>query len=64
VVVRALGAVREYFRPAAHQQNLLTVSVTDQLASVGELGKRDALSHVGPEHCGLVLGHSILPLAI
>src|SRR5262249_35589734 len=60
VIVRAVGADREDVAPAAHQQNLLVSDMADELAAVGELGKRDALREIGAGRLGLILGHAHL----
>ena len=60
VVMRALGADREYLRPAAHQQNLLVAGMTDQLAAIGKLGERNALRQIRAAGARLFLRHVFL----
>jgi hypothetical protein len=45
--VCAIGPNRKYLGPAAHQEHLLAGDVADQLAAVGKLGERNALSEIG-----------------
>ena len=64
VVMRAIGPDREHLRPAAHQQNLLVADMADQLAAIGKRAERNALRQIGAAGLGLVLSHSLSPLAI
>ena len=62
--MRATGPDCEYLRSVAHQENLLVTDMADELAAIRKLGERYALPQIGAAGYGLVLSHSLLPLAI
>jgi hypothetical protein len=59
-VMCACRADCEYLVPAAHQQHLLVAAMTDELAGIGEIEKRDAFNEIrcvlAFSHCSFSLG--------